>query len=188
VVSVLLTLDSQGQAPISGKKFAASVISAAGVTVDQIMFGCDEFVTSYFSDAGRDRPEWRECWDMRLLLSQKIDKRALKMLAAFPIEESPDSVGEVRAQIPVRVIADFDSLEKCAKCKDVLQARALAQTIRWPDRYLVRDVEPHRQQLCVDIGTVPRSRISELIPDAERIRTICQELGGRIRVSLVPPT
>ncbi len=186
VLSVLLTRGTHQCAPISGKKFAAAVASAAGVTVDQVMFGCDEFVTSYFSDA-KLGGQWEECWDMRLLLARAIGKRAVKNLVAFPIEELPDSTGQVRDQISVRVIADFESLELSTKCKHFLQERALAQTIRWPDRYSVRNVEPHQQQLCIEVGTLGRSRLDDLLPDATKIAAICRDLGGRTYTMTLPP-
>ena len=178
-VSVLLSPGSHRQTPLSGNKFALSVAAAAGLSAPQVMFGCDEFVTSYFSGAGEDGRQWQECWDMRLLFSEELPKRAVKDLSKFPVAEPPDSVGEFRAQIPVRVIADFDSAEACAKCKNALQERANAQTIRWPDRYAIRDISPGHQQLCVDIGTVERARVNELLADATKIMAICEELGGR---------
>jgi hypothetical protein len=183
VVSVLLSRGSNLKTPLTGNKFALSVAAAAGLNAPQIMFGCDEFVTSYFSGVNQSGREWQECWDMRLLFSEEIPKGAVKDLIKFPIEEPPDSIGEFRVQIPVRVIADFDSLQMCTKCKDTLQERAMAQTIRWPDRYSIRDIAPSHQQLCIDIGTVDRSRVGELLADATTIMTICEEMGGR---TLVP--
>jgi hypothetical protein len=187
VVSVLLTRGKYQQTPLSGKVFAAGLLSAAGLTGSHVSFGCDEFVTCYFKQVTGDSRPWQECWDMRILLPQKMKKRIMKNLLAHPVTEEPSSVGEFRVQIPFRVIADFDTRQMCTKCKNSLKERALAQSIRWPDRYDIRDVGPHQHQLCIDIATTERSRLNELLADATTIMTICEEFGGRTFASGAPP-
>jgi hypothetical protein len=187
VVSVLLASGKYQQGPLSGKTFAAGVLSAAGLTGSHVSFGCDEFVTCYFNRVTGDSRLWQECWDMRILLPQKTTVRIIKNLVAHPVTEEPSSVGEFRVQIPFRVIADFETRQMRTKCKDSLKERALAQSIRWLDRYDIRDVGPRQHQLCIDIATIERRRLNELFADATTIMTICEEFGGRTFASGPPP-
>jgi hypothetical protein len=184
VVSVLLTPAQCQQAPLSGKAFAARLLSAVGLNDSYVSFGCDEFVTCYFQQHMGNAHQFQECWDLRILLPQKMRKRRLSDLVAWPVAEMPESVGEGRTQLPFRVLADFESRQRRVECKKALQERALAQSISWPDRYAIRDVGPHRQQLCVDVGTTERSRMNELFADAAAIMKVCEEFKGRIFASV----
>jgi hypothetical protein len=186
VVSVLLTRGSLNEAPISGLKFAGAVASAAGLDVTPVTFGCDEFVTAYFSGSSESSEQWQECWDVRMLFPEKLRKRAVTNLVRHPVGQAPDSTGMVRAQIPIRVIADFESRPTAKKCESSIREAAHTQSIGWPYRYAIRDVAPHHQQLCIDIGASERPKLKELFADGLAVMKICESLGGRIFASNEP--
>jgi hypothetical protein len=172
-VSIFLTAGACAKAPITGRLLAADILRNAELRDDHIMFGCDEFVTSYFSGS-----RWEECWDLRVLLSTKISKRYLPELVKFPFESFPDATGQVRARVWLRVIADFESRKTLEACRKEVQKRAEAQIIKWPDQYAMRHVGARHYQLCIDIGAVERTAIAEVLPAANAIIEICQEMGG----------
>ncbi|HEX8430435.1 MAG TPA: hypothetical protein VF625_04075 [Longimicrobium sp.] len=180
MLSVLLTPAREHQAPITGRRFAAEVATAAGLEVEPVLFRCEGFATLYFGGEGEKSARWRECWDMRLMLPDKVGKRSVKTMAAYPIHASPDSTGEVHEYIPFRVIADFTSRKLAIACRNALRERAHAGSIRWSDRYAIRDVAARHQQLCIDLTTVLRSELDALLPDARTIMGVCEEMGGRV--------
>lgn len=181
-VSTILTRGQCAKTPLGGSQFAACIAAAAGLKLSPTNFVCDEFVTRYFQGPeAADR--WEECWDLRLFFPEKLQKPGLNELVNFPIREMPETVGEYRVHIPVRVIADFNSKSTAEACRSQLRAKAREQAIHWSDRYAIRTVARQHVQLLIDVGMAERSRLSKLFPAALQIMEICEQLGGRTSVA-----
>jgi hypothetical protein len=177
-VSTILTRGQCAKTPLGGTQFAACIAAAAGLKLSPTNFVCDEFVTRYFQ--GPDAVDgWEECWDLRLFFPEKLQEPSLKELVKFPIREMPETVGEYRVHIPVRVIADFNSKSAAEACRSQLRAKAREQAIHWSDRYAIRTVARQHVQLLIDVGMAERSQISKLFPAALQIMEICEQRGGR---------
>ena len=125
IVSILLTRGVNTSAPKGGNEFGSSLLQACGIDVPVVMYSSDEFITSYFSTS---RNDWQEAWDVRILLEGKAAARP-KPLIRFPVLVAPTEQGQVRTQIPLRVIADFNSRKAAIACRDLLKAAARQQTI-----------------------------------------------------------
>ena len=173
-VSILLTAGACKEAPLSGRLLAEDILRNTELGAEHILFGCDEFVTRYFSGS-----RWEECWDLRILLAKKISKRYLPELVKFPLEVFPDATGQVRQTVWLRVIADFESPKTLQACRKEVQERAVAQIIKWPDQYVIRHVIARHHQLCIDVGVVERRAIADLVSAANAVMAICHEMGGR---------
>ena len=180
VVSVTLTPGTHRRCPEGGREFFESVLRAAGCMAPLEAGGAEPFLTNYFSG-----DTWEECWEARLLLTSKLEKRPALSRGPFDISMPPASELEPMPRLPVRVFADFSSRQQALKCRDALKAHA--SQARWDEihflGYRPRELDALRVQLVIDVATAERTDMEKVVAAAREAIRIAESHGASTRAT-----
>ena len=175
IASIFMVPGQCHDAPAGDRDFFESLRTLLGVDVPLLAWSVDPFMTRFFTQG-----EWQECWEVGLLLAQKVKKIPLPA-GPIPIAEVPVGVRDPGSHLPVCVLAEFESRKDAVECRDAL--KQIAEKAKWNDvhfeRYRIRELASGRKQLVVDVLTVDRARIQDAIPAAEEVILICNSFNGR---------